>query len=104
MAYGVEVVIPTEIQGESLRITHFEPEENEELLRTNLTFLEEKRNEARARYELYQSRIQHAFNRKVRKTEFQVGDLVLRQADALQNINKLEAIWELPYTITKVLT
>lgn len=33
-----------------------------------------------------------------------MGDLVLRQADdALQNIEEQEAIWEGPYTVTKVL-
>lgn len=62
---------------------HFEPEAKEELLRIDITSLEEKRDEARARYNLYKSRIQEAFNRKVKKREFQVGDLVLRQADAL---------------------
>lgn len=36
---------------------HFEPEAKEELLRIDMTSLEEKRDEARARYNLYKSRI-----------------------------------------------
>lgn len=57
---------------------HFDPQENEELLRTDLMFHEEKREEAIIRYNLYKSRVQEAFNRKVKRREFQVGDLVLR--------------------------
>lgn len=68
---------PAEIQGQAFRIIHFEPESNEELLRTYSVFLEERREEARARYNHYKSKVQEAFNRKVKKQEFQVGDLVL---------------------------
>lgn len=35
--------------------------------------------------------------------EFQVGDLVLRLSDALLDIGKLEAVWEGPYKVIRVL-
>lgn len=51
LAYGTEAVTPAEIQGQSFRITHFDPELSEEMLRTDSIFLEEKREEARVRYD-----------------------------------------------------
>lgn len=103
LVFGSEAVIPSEIQGQAFRITHFEPEDNEELLRTDSALIEERREEARARYNLYRSQVQEAFNRKVKKLEFQVGELVLRQSNALLDIGKLEAAWEGPYKLTRVL-
>lgn len=66
-------------------------------------FLEKKREEARTRYNVYKRKVQEAFNGKVKKREFQVGDLVLRQSDALLDIGKLEAAWEGPYKVIGVL-
>lgn len=70
LAYGSEAVIAAEIQGQAFKITHFEPEQNEELLRTDSIFLEEKREEARVLYDRYKRKIQEAFNKKVKKREF----------------------------------
>lgn len=53
--------------------------------------------------EAYKRRIQVAFNKGVRKREFQVGDWVLRRTDALAQIGKMEANWEGPYKIITVL-
>lgn len=46
MVFGDEAVIPDEIQEEALRVTHFDPIENEELKRTDSAFVEEMRNNA----------------------------------------------------------
>lgn len=35
--------------------------------------------------------------------EFQVGDYVMRQADTLKDIEKLEATWEGPYKTVTIL-
>lgn len=78
LVFGSEAVVPDEIQGQALRITHFDLQSNEDLLRTYAMFLGEKREEPRTQYNIYKSRVQEAFNRKVKKMEFQVGDLILR--------------------------
>lgn len=62
LVFENEAIVPAEIQGQALRIMHFEPHENEELLRTYLMFLEEKREEARIRYNLYNRRVHEAFS------------------------------------------
>lgn len=38
MVFEAEVVVPAEIQEEVVRITHFDPGENEELLKIDTTF------------------------------------------------------------------
>lgn len=40
LVFGTEDVVPTEVQGQSLRICHCDPARNEELMRTDLTFAE----------------------------------------------------------------
>ncbi|KAL0381942.1 UNVERIFIED_CONTAM: hypothetical protein Slati_4608400 [Sesamum latifolium] len=44
-----------------------------------------------------------SYNRRVKSRNFQVGDLVLRRADALKPIGKLDPTWEGPYKVTSVL-
>ncbi|KAL0440297.1 UNVERIFIED_CONTAM: hypothetical protein Slati_2512700 [Sesamum latifolium] len=44
-----------------------------------------------------------AYNSKVRRRGFQVGDLVLRRADATKNLGKLDAKWKGPYQVTGVI-
>ncbi|KAI3465894.1 hypothetical protein Pfo_022557 [Paulownia fortunei] len=55
------------------------------------------------RMEAYKSRIRVGYSRKVKIRNFQVGDLVLRRADALKQTGKLEANWEGPYKVTRVI-
>ncbi|KAL0426480.1 UNVERIFIED_CONTAM: hypothetical protein Slati_2822800 [Sesamum latifolium] len=43
------------------------------------------------------------FSLKSKSRNFQVGDLVLRRADALKPIGKLDPTWEGPYKVTSVL-
>lgn len=57
MVFGDEAVIPDEIQEEALRVTHFDPIEIEELKRTDSAFVEEMRNNAKARYNMYKKRL-----------------------------------------------
>ncbi|KAL0453842.1 UNVERIFIED_CONTAM: hypothetical protein Slati_1362300, partial [Sesamum latifolium] len=46
--------------------------------------------------ERYKQKIVTAYNRRVRKREFQAGDLVLRRAGALGPVGKLSPNWEGP--------
>lgn len=62
LVFGAEVVVHAEVQGQSLRICHFDPTLNDELMRTDLTFAEEGREQARIRVQRYKKRLQEAFN------------------------------------------
>ncbi|KAI3455044.1 hypothetical protein Pfo_011707 [Paulownia fortunei] len=58
--------------------------------------IDEKREKAYLHMEAYKSRIRVGYSRKVKIKKFQVGDLVLRQVDALKQTGKLKVNWEGP--------
>ncbi|KAL0290131.1 UNVERIFIED_CONTAM: hypothetical protein Sradi_7056700 [Sesamum radiatum] len=45
----------------------------------------------------------NSYNKRVKSRSFQVGDLVLRRADALKPIGKVDPTWEGPYKVTSVI-
>ncbi|KAL0395051.1 UNVERIFIED_CONTAM: hypothetical protein Slati_4471300 [Sesamum latifolium] len=45
----------------------------------------------------------NSYNKRVKSRSFQVGDLVLRRADSLKPIGKLDPTWEGPYKVTSVI-
>lgn len=58
LVFGAEAIVPGEIRGQSLRICHFSPATNDELLRIDLNFIEEVREVALNRVKRYQQRVQ----------------------------------------------
>ncbi|KAL0411925.1 UNVERIFIED_CONTAM: hypothetical protein Slati_3782200 [Sesamum latifolium] len=86
-----------------MKIQHYEQENNGNLLRANLDLVDEIREDARTHLERYKQRIVNAYNCRVRKREFQVGDLVLRRVGALGPVGKLAPNWEGPYKITQII-
>ncbi|XP_012834007.1 PREDICTED: uncharacterized protein LOC105954870 [Erythranthe guttata] len=102
LAFGTEAITPVEIGEPSWRITNYDPAANEEAMRGSLDLVDELREIAYIRQQMYKSRMAKAYNSKVRPRSFQVGDLVLRKAEASHPIGKLDPKWEGPYKITKV--
>lgn len=79
LVYGTKALIPVEIEYLSPRNQVFEPESNETGLRSNLDFLEEKRERAEFRRKVFQERVAKTSNAKVKLKNIVVGDLVLTQ-------------------------
>ncbi|XP_012844975.1 PREDICTED: uncharacterized protein LOC105965010 [Erythranthe guttata] len=102
LVYGMEAIVPAEIGLESLRVREYDDRENEEMMREHLDLCYEKREAADLKMRDSKNRIKVSYDRRVNPRSFQVGDLVLRRADALKPTGKLEANWEGPYTVTKV--
>ncbi|XP_012858055.1 PREDICTED: uncharacterized protein LOC105977295 [Erythranthe guttata] len=102
LAFGTEAIAPVEIGEPSWRITNYDPTANEEAMRGSLDLVDELREVAYIRQQMYKSRMAKAYNSKVRPRSFQVGDLVFRKAEASHPIGKLDPKWEGPYKITKV--
>ncbi|CAA0817909.1 P-loop containing nucleoside triphosphate hydrolases superfamily protein, partial [Striga hermonthica] len=102
MVYGMEALLPIEVGLESHRSTFYEEKNNEELAKGALDMIEEMREEAWLRSVEYKQKMRATFDKKVRARRFQVGDLVLKRADALKHVGKLEANWEGPYTVTRL--
>src|SRR4051812_50109059 len=68
-----------------------------------LNLIEEKRMTALCHGQLYQARMKHAFNKKVRPREFQEGDLVLKKILSFQpdSRGKWFLIYEAPNVVKK---
>nr|XP_027101096.1 uncharacterized protein LOC113720416 [Coffea arabica] len=77
---------------------------NDEELRCNLDMLEVKREEAAIRMAKYKSQLARYHNARVRSTQFQPGDLVLRKnsISRAHSSNKLDPNWEGPYKVLEV--
>uniref|UniRef100_A0A2N9HA06 Uncharacterized protein n=1 Tax=Fagus sylvatica TaxID=28930 RepID=A0A2N9HA06_FAGSY len=82
LVYGMEAVLPVEVEIPSLRIlsqTQLEEAEWAQARYEQLNFVDEKRLAALCHGQLYQRRIERAYNKKARPRTFQPGDLVLKK-------------------------
>ncbi|GKV29735.1 hypothetical protein SLEP1_g38636 [Rubroshorea leprosula] len=105
LAYGAEAVIPVEVGLPSDRSNRHDDQNNEQLLRENLDFMEEIKEMSRIRNMAHQSRVAKFYNKRVRAHQFQVGDLVLRKAgltNTHSHMGKLAPNWEGPYMVVQV--
>ncbi|XP_021755967.1 uncharacterized protein LOC110721143 [Chenopodium quinoa] len=104
LAYGVDAVVPVEVQIPSLRIQHYEQQGNEKRVLEELDFLPEVRLKAALKLAAQKSRISKAFNKRVKHRELLPVDLVLRRTAVVGRGNqhgKLSANWEGPFIIHK---
>ena len=102
LAFGVEAVIPQEIEIPTTRTTEFVVETNEDNLHKDLDLLEERRDLAVVRLAAYQQWMRREHNKNVKPRTFQIGDLVLRKGMAntrKPNEGKLGPNWEGPYKV-----
>jgi len=98
LVYGCEAVISLEIQMSSLRValaTKMNKEDNDQLRLQELEALDEKWLQAQQHIELYQARILKAFNKKVKQSIFQKGDLVLAVRRPMVMIHKTKGKFQL---------
>ncbi|KAL0356050.1 UNVERIFIED_CONTAM: hypothetical protein Sradi_4051900 [Sesamum radiatum] len=103
LVYSTEAVIPAELSLPSHRVMNFFEECNENLLRENLDLIEELREKGFSRIQRYKNIMINAYNKRVKSRSFQVGNLVLRRADALKPIGKLDPTWEGLYKVTSII-
>ncbi|XP_019150529.1 PREDICTED: uncharacterized protein LOC109147322 [Ipomoea nil] len=104
LAYGFEAKVPIEVVEPTHRVRTYSDTENEESLRIEKNFLEERREAASAQMVEYQQAVKRYRDRRIRPQTFQVGDLVLRDRQASQPAEggKFAVKWEGPYRIAAV--
>uniref|UniRef100_A0A2N9F310 Uncharacterized protein n=1 Tax=Fagus sylvatica TaxID=28930 RepID=A0A2N9F310_FAGSY len=100
------VILPVEVEIPSLRIlsqTQLEEAEWAQARYEQLNFIDEKRLAALCHGQLYQRRIERAYNKKARPRTFQPGDLVLKKRNmALSDPRgKFAPSYEGPYVVKK---
>ncbi|XP_071699484.1 uncharacterized protein [Rutidosis leptorrhynchoides] len=101
LVYSLEVVIPAEITVPKERILSYREGKNDERLRTNLNYAEERREMATIREAANKQCITKYYDKRVRARTYKVGDLVWHdnQANRAQNTGKLGPNWEGPYKV-----
>ncbi|XP_074300016.1 uncharacterized protein LOC141631213 [Silene latifolia] len=108
LVYGMEAVLPIELEIPSLRIALESqiPEVDWVQARyEELLLIDEKRLAALNQVQLYQRRISRSFNKKVRARNLKDGDLVLKEirAPVRDPRGKFKPNWAGPYIIKKIL-
>uniref|UniRef100_A0A2N9GLG0 Uncharacterized protein n=1 Tax=Fagus sylvatica TaxID=28930 RepID=A0A2N9GLG0_FAGSY len=107
LVYGMEAVLPVEVEIPSLRIlsqTQLEEAEWAQARYEQLNFIDEKRLAALCHGQLYQRRIERAYNKKARPRTFQPGDLVVlkkRNMALSDPRGKFAPSYEGPYVVKK---
>ncbi|XP_021768330.1 uncharacterized protein LOC110732666 [Chenopodium quinoa] len=86
----------------AFELTSSQPKKMNQLMKGSLDFLDEVRDSARDKMVVYKQKTNKFYNRRVQERHLKVGDLVLRNAAAVQKSRihgKLSANWEGPYEI-----
>ncbi|KAG7542873.1 Retrotransposon gag domain [Arabidopsis thaliana x Arabidopsis arenosa] len=107
LVYGMEAVVPAELNVPELRRTEapLNEEENSAMLNDSLDTINERRDQALIRIQNYQQAAARYYNSKVKSRPFFVGDYVLRRVfdnKKEEGAGKLGINWEGPYIITEV--
>ncbi|XP_052728311.1 uncharacterized protein LOC108320289 [Vigna angularis] len=106
LVYGMEVVLPFEVEIPSLRIlleTQLEEAEWVQARFDQLNLIEEKRLTAACHGQLYQRRMKKAFDKKLHPREFHEGELVLKKILPIQRDfrGKWTPNYEGPFVVKK---
>jgi hypothetical protein len=106
LVYGMEAVLPVEVEIPSIRIlmeTKLTEAEWCQSRFDQLNFIEEKRMTALCHGQLYQRRMKQAFEKKVRPREFREGDIVLKKILSFQpdSRGKWAPNYEGPYVVKR---
>ena len=104
--YGMEVVLPIEVEIPSLRVIMETKLSEAEWIQNRfdqLNLIEEKRMAALYHGQLYQKRMKKAFDKKVKPREFREGGLVLRKIMSFNadSRGKWTPNFEGPYVVKK---
>lgn len=96
--------MPAEVIQPTRRVEEYDDDRNEESLRIEKNFLEERRDGAERRMAEYQRSVRQYHDARVKPRYFQPGDLVLRDRSACKPTEggKMATNWEGPYRVAAV--
>ena len=106
LAFGTEAVTLVEVGLKSPRIEFANTEHNEEVLRLNLDFLEEKHEQVLKRIEDYHRKIARYYDQRVKPRSYKPSDLVLKKLMPTRKDpthGKLGPNWEGPYIVSRII-
>jgi hypothetical protein len=103
LVYGAKAILPTDLEYGLPRARGYNEGANQQAHEDSLDQLEEARIVALMHSVRYQQALRRYQARKVRRRDFNEGDLVLRLREDNQGRHKLSPPWEGPYIVVKVL-
>jgi hypothetical protein len=103
LIYGTEAVLPTELEYGSPRVKSYDENANQRACEDSLDQLDEARTMALLHSARYQQALRQFQARRIRRRDFDEGDLVLRLHQDNRGRHKLSPPWEGPYVVVKVL-
>ncbi|XP_074267061.1 uncharacterized protein LOC141590363 [Silene latifolia] len=110
LVYGMEAVQPIELEVPSLRILLESQVPEADWVQArydSLVLLDERRLNALYQVQLYNKRIERAFNKKVKPRKIKEGDYLLKSVRALLPVDprgKFKPNWTDPYLVKRILT
>ncbi|OAO89058.1 hypothetical protein AXX17_ATUG05000 [Arabidopsis thaliana] len=107
LVYGMEAVVPAELNVPGLRRTEapLNEEENSAMLDDLLDTINERRDQALIRIQNFQQAVARYYNSKIKSRPFFMGDYVLKRVfdnKKEEGAGKLGNNWEGPYIVTEV--
>jgi hypothetical protein len=103
LVYGVEVVLPTDLEYGSPKVKDYDENANQRARDDLLDQLDEARSVVFIHSAKYQQAPRRYQAQKIRRRDFDEGDLVLRLRQDNRGRHKLSPPWEGPYVVVKVL-
>jgi hypothetical protein len=103
LVYGAEDVLPTDLEYELPRVKSYDEGTNQRAREDSLDQLDEARIAALMHSTRYQQVLRRYQARKIRRRDFDEGDLVLRLRQDNRGRHKLSPPWEGSYVVVKVL-
>jgi hypothetical protein len=103
LVYGTEAILPTDLEYGSPRVPGYDESANQRAREDSLYQLDEARTVALMHSTRYHQALRRYQARKVRRRDFNEGDLVLRLRQDNRGRHKLSPLWEGPYVVVKVL-
>jgi hypothetical protein len=103
LVYGAEVILPTDLEYGSPKVQGYDENANQQARKDSLHQLDEARTVALMHSARYQQALWRYQAQKIRRRDFDKGDLVLRLRQYNRGRHKLLPPWEGPYVVVKVL-
>jgi transposase InsO family protein len=103
LVYGAEAFPPTDLEYGSPKVKSYDEGANQRAREDSLDQLDEARTVALMHSARYQQALRRYQAQKIRRRDFDKGDLVLRLCQDNRGRHKLSPPWEGPYVVVKVL-
>jgi hypothetical protein len=103
LVYGAEAVLPTYLEYGSPRVKGYDEGANQRAREDSLDQLDEARTVALMHSARYQQPLRWYQARKIRRRDFDEGDLFISLCQDNRGRHKLSPPWEGPYIVIKVL-